>query len=129
MLGRRKARRLAAGLVCAMALAGASHAQQSDDAAVLNAEVARLYQAGKYAEAAEIAKRVLVIREKGLGPEHADTATALNNLAMLYQMQGRYAEAQPLHLRGLAVREKVLGPEHLAVGISLNNLAGLYEAQ
>jgi hypothetical protein len=43
MLGGRKARILAAGLVCAMALAGATQAQQSDDTAVLNAEVARLY--------------------------------------------------------------------------------------
>ena len=52
---------LLAGLVCAMALAGASQAQTADDAAALNAEVMRLYQAGGYLEATEIAKRVLAM--------------------------------------------------------------------
>ncbi len=85
------ARRLAtmvAGLVCGMVLAGITHAQKRDDAAALNAELDRLYQAGKYVEATEIAKRLLAIREKALGPEHPDVGTSLNNLAELYRAQG-----------------------------------------
>ena len=103
--------------------------EDGDDAAALNADVMRLYQAGKYPEATEIAKRVLAIYEKALGPEHPYVGTSLNNLALMYQAQGRYAEAELLLRRGLAIREKALGPEHPDVGQSLNNLASLYQAQ
>ena len=77
----------------AVMLASAAHAQTVDDAAALNAELVRLYREGKHAEATEIAKRVLDIREKALGPEHRDVGSALNNLATLYRDQGRTAEA------------------------------------
>ena len=126
---RRVAAVMVPGLVCALVLAGASHAQKTDDAAALNADVMRLYHAGKYPEATEIAKRVLAIYEKALGPEHTYVGTSLNNLALMYQAQGRYAEAEPLLQRSLAIREKALGPEHPDVGQSLNNLASLYQAQ
>ena len=93
--------------------------------------LAVLYLAqGRYAEAAEaLHKRALAIREKALGPDHADVALSLNNLAALYVAQGRYAEAEPLYKRSLAIQEKALGPDHPDVGTSLNNLAGLYTAQ
>ena len=133
MLGARRARQLvavvAAGLVCAVVLAFVSHAQTADDVAALNAELVRLYQAGRFAEATEIAERVLAIREKALGPEHRDVGSALNNLATLYRDQGRIAEAEPLLKRALAIIEKALGPDHPNVGLSLNNLAGLYYVQ
>jgi tetratricopeptide (TPR) repeat protein len=74
-------------------------AQQGDDADALNAQVVKLYQAGKYAEAIPIALRALALREKALGPDHADVGTSLNNLALLHQAQGRYADAEPLHKR------------------------------
>jgi hypothetical protein len=58
MLEGRRGRRLAtialAGLVCAMVLAEGTHAQTADDATALNAEIMRLFQAGKYPEATEI---------------------------------------------------------------------------
>ena len=84
---------------------------------------------GRYAEAEALHKRALAIREKALGPDHADVALSLNNLAALYVAQGRYAEAEPLYKRSLAIQEKALGPDHPDVGTSLNNLAGLYTAQ
>ena len=133
MLAGNRARHLAAvvvaGLACAMMLAGVSHAQRAEDAVALDAKVEKLYREGKYPEAIEIAKRVLAIRERALGPEHADVRTALNNLAELYRLQGRYAEAEPLYRRSLAIREKTLGPEHADVGTALNNLALLYSNQ
>ena len=49
--------------------------------------------------------RALVIREKGLGPEHPDTASTLNNLAVLYHDQGKYEEAESLHQRTLIIRD------------------------
>ena len=133
MLGGGRARRLAAvvvaGLVCAMALVGAAHAQTTDDAAALNAEVVRLYQAGKYAEATEIAKRVLAIREKALGPEHPDVGTVAQQPGRAVPgpgplRRGRAAlPAQPRHPReGAGAR----APRRRH---RLNNLAGLYQAQ
>ena len=128
-MARRLVAILAVGLVCGMVLAGATDAQKRDDAAALNAELDRLYQAGKYVEATEIAKRLLAMREKALGPEHPEVGTLLNDLGVLYRAQGLDAEAEALHKRSLGIREKALGPDHPNVGQSLNNLARLYQAQ
>jgi tetratricopeptide (TPR) repeat protein len=102
---------------------------QLDEAETLNKKVIALYQAGKYADATELAEREVAIREKALGFEHPDVAASLNNLAELYRVQGSYAEAEPLYTRALAIREKALGPAHPDVAQSLNELAGLYRAQ
>jgi CHAT domain-containing protein/tetratricopeptide (TPR) repeat protein len=128
-MARRLAAIVVAGLVCGVLLASVTYAQQGDDPTALNAEVVKLYRAGKYVEATKIAERLLAIVEKALGPEHRDVGTALNNLAELYRDQGRYAEAEPLFRRSLAIYEKALGPEHRDVGASLNNLAELYRDQ
>jgi outer membrane protein OmpA-like peptidoglycan-associated protein len=104
----------------------------SDDIARIkedNDKALKLYQAGKYDEAASLIKHALVIQEKSLGPDHPDVATGLHNLAQLYVRQGRYAEAEPLHKRSLAIREKALGPDHPDVATSLNDLAALYDSQ
>src|SRR5262245_5644620 len=105
-----------------------SRTQTADDTAALSAEAEKLYQAGKFVEAIEIAKRVLAIREKALGPEHPELGTSLSDLALLYYAQGRYAEAEPLVRRTIVILEKALGPEHADVAASLNNLAELYGA-
>src|SRR5262245_51476977 len=81
-------------LVCGATLTSLARSQPSDDPVELNAEVVRLYQAGKYAEAVDVAKQSLGIREKMLGPEHPAVGLALNNLAALYREQGRYVEAE-----------------------------------
>jgi tetratricopeptide (TPR) repeat protein len=72
----------------------------------------QLYQAGKYAEAQEIAKRALAVAERRYGLDHPNVATSLNNLAELYRNQGMYGEAEPLYKRSLAIAEKALGPNH-----------------
>ena len=96
-------------LVAAAILAGlaqpAARAQGGDDLAALNAQVIKLYQAGKYADATVIAKRSLALAEQQSGPDHPDVGTSLNNLAELYRAQGRYAEAEPLSKRSLALLE------------------------
>ena len=104
-------------------------AQSDGDAGALNAEVVRLYGEGKYAQATEIAKRALALRENALGHEHPEVAIALNNLAVLYDTQGQHAEAEPHFKRSLAIYEKALGPEHPDVAATLNNLVALYWAQ
>jgi CHAT domain-containing protein/Tfp pilus assembly protein PilF len=100
-----------------------------EEAVQLNKQVEKLYEEGKYQEAVVPAERALAIREKALGPNHADVAESLNNLALLYQDQGEYAKAEPFHVRALAIREKALGPSHPDVAESLNNLALLYQAR
>jgi tetratricopeptide (TPR) repeat protein len=86
----------------------------------------RVYHAqGNYAEAEPLHQRALAIREKALGPEHADVAQSPNNLALLYKTQGKYAEAEPLYQRARAIWEKALGPEHPHVATALEDYADL----
>jgi tetratricopeptide (TPR) repeat protein len=106
-----------------------ARAQQSDNLDTLNQQVLHLYQAGKYSEATDIAKRALAVAQRQFGSDDAKVGTVLNNLAVLYREQGRYAEAEPLVKRALAIDEKALGPDHPAVGADRNNLAELYRAQ
>ena len=84
---------------------------------------------GRNADAEQLHRRSLAIREKAHGPEHPDVALSLNNLAGLHYAQGRYADAELLYKRSMAIFEKNLGPEHPNVANSLNNLAGLHYAQ
>jgi tetratricopeptide (TPR) repeat protein len=86
------------------------------------------FDQGGHAEAEQLHKRSLAIREKVLGLDHPDVGTSLNNLALLYFAQGRYIEAEPLFKRSLAVEEKALGVDHLSTAITLNNLAEHFEA-
>lgn len=65
-----------------------SDAEALAEAARLNEEVFRLYQAVRAKEGMPLAKRALTIREKVLGPDHPDTATSLNNLGKLLQGMG-----------------------------------------
>jgi CHAT domain-containing protein/Tfp pilus assembly protein PilF len=99
--------------------------RELQEAERLSAEVIRLYQAGKYAEARPLVDCALEFREKNQGPEHHSVATSLNDLANIHHALGDYAKAEPLYLRALTIREKSLGPEHFDVASSLNNLARL----
>ena len=108
------------GLVAVVAGIGSLEAQAEgpDNLDALNRQVTQLYQAGRYPEATEIAKRSLSFAEKKFGPNHPLVAATLNNLAELYRAQGLYPEAEPLYQRSLAIREKALGPNHPHVGAS-----------
>ena len=99
-----------------------------NEADTLNSRAIEHYNSGDYTNALPLYERALAIREKALGPQHADTATSLNNLASLYRAMGDYAKALPLYERALAIREKALGPQHTHTATSLNNLASLYRA-
>ncbi len=103
-----------------------ARAQQPAEAAALNAQIVKLYHAGKYAEAIPLAQRALALREKALGRDHSDVAQSLNNLALLYNELGRNEQAAPLYRRALEIFERLLGPDHPELAISVNNLAALY---
>src|SRR5215207_7228536 len=90
---------------------GASAAQgagqgEAAEADRLNADVVRLYGAGKYDEALPVAQRVLELREKALGGDDMRVAYALANLANIHARRGNYREAEPHFARALAVAEK-----------------------
>jgi tetratricopeptide (TPR) repeat protein len=111
----------------AVAVPDAAFAQAFDEANVLNQQVIRLNDQGRYSEAISLEQRVLAIQEKTLGPENPNVATSLNT--QLYTSQGQYANAEPLYKRSLVIKEKVLGPDHPDVAVSLNGLAELYRMQ
>ncbi|CAM9890934.1 unnamed protein product, partial [Ectocarpus sp. 12 AP-2014] len=84
---------------------------------------------GKYEEAEPLFERSQAIREKALGPEHADVARSLVNRAGLLRAQGKYEEAEPLYVRSLSICDKALGPDHPAVATALDNRASLLDSQ
>jgi len=86
-------------------------------------------QQGRLAEAEQLYRRAMEIREREEGPNHPDVATTLNNLAAVQAAQGHYDAARPLLERALAIRQAALGNEHVLTAESLNNLALLYAAQ
>lgn len=57
-------------------------------------------------------ERALAIREKVLGPEHADTAKSLLNLGTLCFNQGNFAKARWYLSRALPILKAQLGPNH-----------------
>ncbi|CAM9237502.1 unnamed protein product [Ectocarpus sp. 12 AP-2014] len=97
--------------------------------AALNNRAAFLESQGKHAEAEPLPstvrpshKRSQAIREKVLGPEHADVARSLNNPSGVVK-KGTYSEAERLCERSQAILEKVLGPEHPDMAFSLSHRA------
>jgi tetratricopeptide (TPR) repeat protein len=78
---------------------------------------------GLYSDAEALHRRVLVIGENSLGPDHPEMVFALNNLGLSMHATNRLAEAEPLLRRALAITEIKLGPKHPRVGVHLNNLA------
>src|SRR5205085_3559587 len=97
-----------------------------DDARQYNQEVGWLYNQGRFAEALPMAQRALEIRERILGPSHADVSQSLNTLALIYRMLGRYSEAEPLYLRSAEIDKEILGPKSGRYASVINNLGGLY---
>lgn len=93
------------------------------EAHTLSLRANALNQQGLYAEAEAIYKRVVLLRENFLGPQHPHLATALNNLGGLYRAIGRYTEAETCLMRAVTMYENTLGRDDLYVARSLNTLA------
>jgi tetratricopeptide (TPR) repeat protein len=106
-----------------------AHSQSSDDVGTLNRQIEQLVQAGKYAEAAEVASRVVAMQEKTLGPAHPDVAKIQNTLATFYRIQRRYDDAEQVLKKSLTAQEKALGPDHLQLCEGLTSFAVLYDSQ
>jgi tetratricopeptide (TPR) repeat protein len=78
-------------------------------------------------QAESLFRRSLAIRERALGPNHADVAESLDNLASLYKCQGKHAKVEPLYRRALAIREMAPEPNDWRLFTSLSNLTSFYE--
>src|SRR5262245_21437146 len=87
-----------------------------------NGKGVRLYNAGKYGEAAPCFERALPLAERGFGTESPQAATTAFNLGLQYRLLGQYTRAEPLLVRALAIREQVLGKDHPDTATALNNL-------
>jgi CHAT domain-containing protein/Tfp pilus assembly protein PilF len=92
----------------------------------LTDRVLELNRQTKYEEAISLAQRVLTIRERVLGEEHAQVAAALNNLAEMYKNRGDYQTASKYHERALKIKQRVLGENNLSTATSYLNLAEVY---
>ncbi len=92
---------------------------QPDEAKALGNRAVELHQSGKTAEAAQVTKRALDIREKTLPAGHPDIAESLYNLAFYTQTLGQLSEAETLFLRALELREKSLAAGHPDIAQSL----------
>ena len=98
-----------------------------EEANSLNDVAIQHFRLGKYAEAEQLYRRALALREGKLGPDAPSVATAANNLGEVCRLQGRYGEAEVLLKRAVAIREKAYG-EAILTAASWNNLAILYRA-
>jgi tetratricopeptide (TPR) repeat protein len=82
-----------------------------------------LYQAGKYAEAAPIAREALRLRQEALGTTHADVASSLDDLGAVLMAAGDAASAEPLMREALAIKRTQLPADDPQLAVGLNNLA------
>jgi tetratricopeptide (TPR) repeat protein len=85
-----------------------------------------LFGRGRCAGALRLLNHAVKIRERALGPDHADVGVSLNNVANVYNYLGRYADALPVSERALALAERGRGGNHAEVADSLNGLALSY---
>jgi tetratricopeptide (TPR) repeat protein len=77
----------------------------------------------RYAEAEQLVRRSLAIREKALGPDHPDVAQSLLDLANLHLDQDKFTDVEPLLERALAIYEKAIGPRSPEAADSIRALA------
>jgi tetratricopeptide (TPR) repeat protein len=106
-----------------------AHPQSSDDVGTLDKQIEQLFKTGKYAEATEVALRVIALQEKVLGPDHLEVAKAQDTLATLYRIQRRYVDAEQILKKSLMTQEKALGPDDLQLCRGLTGFAVLYDNQ
>ena len=86
-------------------------------------------QQGESAEAEQLYRRALEIRERQQGPDHPDVAIVLNNLGVLQATEGDSDAAQALLERALSIRVAALGEDNVSTAQSLSNLALLHAAR
>lgn len=82
---------------------------------------------GRIAEAKNMYKKAIDIREDRLEKDDSCLATSYDCIGNACEMLGNYNEAINYMKRGLEMRKTVLGDEHPQTAISYNNIGCLYE--
>ncbi|MBK6920075.1 MAG: serine/threonine protein kinase [Deltaproteobacteria bacterium] len=95
------------------------------EAARLNAVAAIAFAGGAYGEAKKLHERVLMTRERALGPEHPTVAVALRNLALVRNQLGEVRDARTLATRAVEITSASSGPDHPRVAEALSMLCKL----
>jgi hypothetical protein len=103
--------------------------RQLRQARALDVKATQHYQQRRFADAEQLLRQALAIRQKALPPGHPDLALSLNNLAATLRGQGKSAEAERLGRQAVAIWHKALPPGHPHLALSLNNLANTLHAQ
>jgi CHAT domain-containing protein/Tfp pilus assembly protein PilF len=100
-------------------------AQQAADAEGLKLvrQAGDLQRQKRFAEAIEIAKSALAIREKALGPDHLSVIVTVKFLAELHEGKRDFKGALPLRERALAATEKDKGPNSFETAVALGDVA------
>ena len=78
---------------------------------------------GRYAEAEDLLRRSLALREAADPPQIEQMATALLNLAELARLQGKTSDAAPLYARALEAARRGLGADNPELAYFLNQAA------
>jgi serine/threonine protein kinase/tetratricopeptide (TPR) repeat protein len=95
--------------------------------ASLLAAIGETYESlGSYRDEVRAFEAVRLLRQKHLGPDHADTLKSMHHLAGAYRLAGQFLNAVPLHEEALRRRQATLGPEHPDTLDSMNELARAY---
>lgn len=98
--------------------------EESDEVLKLLANLSAMYWVqGKLSEAEPLARRVVEVRLRKFGEQHADSIDPLTNLAAILNARGKPEEGVEWNRRALAAAEAVLGPEHEQTYLCRNNLA------
>jgi tetratricopeptide (TPR) repeat protein len=78
---------------------------------------------GRYVEAEQLYREVLVGRSRALGEDNAATLDTRQHLAWVSALRGRYEEAEQIYIEVLAGRRRVLGEDHPDTLDTRRNLA------
>ena len=78
-----------------------------------------------YAEAEELYRDALAMRQRIYGDEHPEVATILNNLGTVRDRQSDYDGAESCYRQALSIRKKALGNRHENIAESQNALANV----
>ena len=108
------------------AFCGTARAQSEEEIDALNEQVSQLAQEGKWAEALDVAERMVPMTLKFYG-EYSDWhAAALNNVASNNEELGRLTTAEPFFLHAIAIADKMSEGKGVHFAMSLDNLGNLY---
>ena len=80
---------------------------------------------GRPVRAEPLHRRALAIKERVLGPEHAEIGVLLNNLAVVHRQAGKLDAAGAFYRRALPLLTRSLGDQHPTVVVCNDNLAAL----